>query len=103
MEGDRMSPEEPRATTASLHLLADSILDYAIFALELDGRVANWNAGAERIKGYRAEEIIGWHFGVFYTPEARAAGHPEWVLDQAARHGRHEEEGWRVRKDGTRF
>ena len=78
--------------------------DYAIFMLDPDGRVATWNAGAERIKGYTAEEIIGQHFSIFYPPEAlaRAAG-PSTSCEVATRDGRFEDEGWRVRKDGTRF
>lgn len=88
---------------SSMELLVNSIVDYAIFSLDADGRVASWSAGAERIKGYRAEEIIGRPFEVFYPPEAQAAGHPRRVLSEAARQGRFEEEGWRVRKDGSRF
>src|SRR5258708_10200274 len=71
--------------------------------LDLEGRVTTWNEGAERIKGYRAEEIIGQHFSKFYTPEAAALGKPALELKKAAEQGRFEEEGWRVRKDGSRF
>jgi PAS domain S-box-containing protein len=83
--------------------LVDSVADYAIFLLDPDGRVASWNTGAERIKGYTAEEILGRHFSVFYTDEARAGGLPAEELATATREGRYEEEGWRVRKDGSRF
>ncbi|HEX2243233.1 MAG TPA: PAS domain S-box protein, partial [Gammaproteobacteria bacterium] len=80
-----------------------TVRDYAIFMLDAQGRVRSWNAGAERIKGYTANEIIGRHFSCFYTPEARAADHPRHVLEVATREGRYEEEGWRMRKDGTQF
>ena len=84
-------------------LLVDSITDYAIFMLDPAGRVASWNAGAQRFKGYRREEIIGRHFSTFYTDEDRAAGLPETALRIARDEGRFEREGWRVRKDGARF
>lgn len=71
--------------------------------LDPEGRVATWNLGAERLKGYKAEEIIGKNFSVFYTPETVQAGHPQRELELAIQHGRYTEEGWRVRKDGTRF
>ncbi len=84
-------------------LLIDAITDYAIFMLDPGGRVVSWNAGAERLKGYTQAEILGEHFSRFYTPEDLAAGLPQRALDTAAREGRSEAEGWRVRKDGTRF
>ena len=84
-------------------LLVKGVIDYAIFMLDPDGIVSSWNLGAERIKGYLPEEIIGQHFSKFYTAEDRAAGLPERGLDLARREGRFENEGWRVRKDGTRF
>ncbi len=84
-------------------LLIESVVDYALFVLDPGGRIVSWNPGAERIKGYSAGEIIGEHFRTFYTPEARAARHPEHELEIASREGRYEEEGWRVRKDGSRF
>ncbi len=84
-------------------LLVDTVRDYAIFALDTAGNVVTWNAGAERFKGYRAEEIIGKHFSVFYTDEDRRARKPEKELVEAEAVGRVEDEGWRVRKDGTRF
>lgn len=87
----------------SYRLLVDSIVDYAIIMIDLDGHIASWNAGAERLKGYRAEEIIGRHFSCFYPPEAIEAGLPEKELANAAQNGRFEDEGWRMRKDGARF
>ncbi|SEF23111.1 PAS domain S-box-containing protein [Amycolatopsis pretoriensis] len=86
-----------------LRLLVRSVQDYAIFLLDTGGRITSWNAGAERIKGWTAEQIIGQHFSVFYPPEDVAAGKPAWELEVAAREGRLEDEGWRVRQDGTRF
>ena len=84
-------------------LLVENVSEYAIFSLDADGRIASWNLGAQRIKGYSAAEVLGRHFRIFYRPEEQQAGHPEWVLATARRDGRYEEEGWRVRKDGTRF
>ncbi|MCX5512605.1 hybrid sensor histidine kinase/response regulator [Kaistia algarum] len=84
-------------------LLVQSVTDYAIYRLDPIGRVATWNPGAVRIKGYAPEEIIGRSFSLFYTPEDRAAGEPERTLSIARREGRFEKEGWRLRKDGTRF
>jgi PAS domain S-box-containing protein len=84
-------------------LLIGAISDYAIYMLDAGGHVASWNPGAERFKGYKAEEILGEHFSRFYTPEDRAAGLPARVLKTAAAEGRFEGEGWRVRKDGTQF
>ncbi|SDD14879.1 PAS domain-containing sensor histidine kinase [Paraburkholderia lycopersici] len=84
-------------------LLIDAVRDYAIFMLEPGGRVASWNPGARRIKGYFSDEIIGTHFSVFYTSDEIASGKPEQLLEAAAFHGRVEDEGWRVRKDGSRF
>ncbi|MCX7513633.1 hybrid sensor histidine kinase/response regulator [Frateuria hangzhouensis] len=87
----------------SLALLVDSVVDYAIYMLDLDGHVISWNAGAERIKGYRAGEITGRSFGCFYTHEDRRAGMPHRALQRARQDGRYAAEGWRVRKDGSRF
>jgi len=84
-------------------MLVHGVTDYAIFMLSPEGVVTNWNSGARRIKGYTANEIIGSHFSRFYMPEDAAAGLPQRGLDAAARDGRFEAEGWRVRKDGTRF
>jgi PAS domain S-box-containing protein len=83
--------------------LIDAVIDYAIFMLDAEGRVTSWNSGARRIKGYSADEIIGQHFSRFYTDEARAAGEPQQMLAAALEAGRHEKEGWRVRKDGSTF
>ena len=84
-------------------LLVQGVTDYAIFMLSPNGYVTNWNSGARRIKGYSEEEIIGSHFSRFYTPEDAAAGIPQRGLETAARDGRFETEGWRVRRDGTTF
>ena len=84
-------------------LLVESVKDYAIFILDPGGHVRTWNLGAERIKGYRADEIIGKHFSIFYPPEDVAAGKCELELEGAARTGRFEDEGWRIRKDGSRM
>ncbi|MGZ5173319.1 MAG: PAS domain S-box protein [Burkholderiales bacterium] len=87
----------------AFRLLVESVKDYAIFMLDTEGRVLTWNAGAESIKGYAADEIIGQHFSKFYPPAAVERGHPQHELRIAAAEGRFEEEGWRVRKDGTLF
>jgi len=92
-----------RQSEQTFQLLVESVQDCAIFMLDPEGRVASWNASAERIKGYRAHEILGEHFSTFYPPEDVAQGKPHWALELAEREGRHEDEGWRVRKDGTRF
>jgi len=88
---------------ATFHLLVDQISDYAIFLLTPTGEVASWNAGAQRIKGYKPQEIIGKHFRNFYGPEAQAAQIPEEELKIAASMGRFEDEGWRFRSDGSPF
>ncbi|WP_207541237.1 hybrid sensor histidine kinase/response regulator [Sabulicella rubraurantiaca] len=84
-------------------LLVESVVDYAIYMVGLDGRVATWNPGAARIKGYAAEEVIGQPFAMFFTEEDRRLGRPEQALAAARKHGRFESEGWRVRKDGSLF
>jgi PAS domain S-box-containing protein len=84
-------------------LLVANVRDYAIFMLDPRGFVRTWNPGAERIKGYEANEIIGRHFSAFYPPEDISAGKPAWELAEAERDGRFEDEGWRLRKDGSRF
>ena len=101
---------ERKETDKTLHrsqeqfrLLVQSVTDYAIFMLDKDGHVSSWNYGAERIKGYQPDEIIGKHFSSFYTQADRDTGEPQKNLARAAIHGRVETEGWRVRKDGTRF
>jgi len=83
--------------------LVESIVDYAIFMLDVNGTIVNWNRGAERIKGYAVEEIVGQHFSIFYAVEDRQAGAPARALQQARQNGRYEAEGWRVRKNGDRF
>ena len=84
-------------------LLVDAITDYAIYMLDPEGRISSWNPGAERFKGYREPEVLGHHFSRFYTPEDRARGLPATALHRARTEGRFENEGWRVRKDGSRF
>ncbi len=96
-------PKESLISNDPSKLLIQSIVDYAIYMLDPDGFVTSWNAGAERIKGFRAEEIVGKHFSSFYTEEDRKAGMPEKVLETARRQGKYEGEGWRVRKNGSRF
>jgi PAS domain S-box-containing protein len=95
--------EELRQSEERFKLLVQSVRDYAIFMLDPDGHILTWNAGAERFKGYRAEEIIGQHFSRFYPPEVVASGLPEHELRVASETGVFEDEGWRVRKDGTLF
>jgi len=92
-----------RETEASFRLLVNGVVDYAIFMLDPQGIVATWNTGAERMKGYREPEIVGQHFSVFYTSADRDAGLPTRALETVERDGRYEAEGWRVRKDGSRF
>jgi PAS domain S-box-containing protein len=87
----------------SFRILVQGVTDYALFMLDPEGRVATWNVGAQRIKGYTPEEIVGEHFSRFYTSEEAAEGVPKRALDTARETGRYEAEGWRVRKDGTRF
>ena len=84
-------------------LFVESVQDYAMFMLDTDGRIATWNAGAERTKGYKASEIIGRHFSSFYSEEDVRAGKPQRLLDLAIKEGRVEDEGWRIRKDGSKF
>jgi PAS domain S-box-containing protein len=95
--------EQALRSEEHLRLLVERVQDYAIFLIDADGRIASWNAGARRIKGYTAEEIIGRPYATFFTAEDRAAGRPERLLRRARADGRVEDEGWRVRKDGTRF
>ncbi|OKL39943.1 sensor histidine kinase [Pontibacter flavimaris] len=94
---------ELRDSEERARLLTESVRDYAIFMLTPDGIVASWNRGAEKIKGYKAEEIIGKHFSTFYTQEARDKKFTEYELSKALQDGRFEDEGWRVRKDGSTF
>ncbi|GAA4183600.1 bifunctional diguanylate cyclase/phosphodiesterase [Shinella granuli] len=90
-------------STRQFAMLVQGVKDYAIYMLDPDGRVANWNEGAERNKGYKAPEIVGQHFSRFYSEEDRAAGLPERALAIAREEGKYENEGWRYRKDGSRF
>ncbi|MCP1495987.1 PAS domain S-box-containing protein [Pseudomonas migulae] len=99
----KMAEEVLKQSEQQFRLLVQSVTDYAIYMLDADGRLTNWNPGAQRIKGYRPEEVIGQHFSMFYTPEDREAGEPKRTLDVAVREGRFENKGWRLRKDGTRF
>jgi PAS domain S-box-containing protein len=99
----RSAEAELRASEERFRLLVENVQDYAIFALDGAGNIQSWNQGAERIEGFAADEIIGRHVSTFYTEEDRAAGKPAALLDQAAQQGRAEAEGWRVRKDGSRF
>lgn len=92
-----------RNNQEQFRLLVDGVTDYAIYLLNRDGTVASWNSGAERIKGYKLEEIVGQHFSRFYTDEDQNAGLPKRALEIAERDGRYEKEGWRVRKDRTTF
>ncbi len=103
LTGRRRAEQDLRESEERLRLLIESTVDYGLFMLDPEGRIASWNKGAQRIKGYTADEIIGRHFSVFYTDEANARQWPQFELQEAARVGRFEDEGWRVRKDGTRF
>jgi len=99
----KLAEDSLRRSQEQFRLLVQGVTDYAIYLLDPGGFVSNWNPGAQRIKGYLPEEIIGQHFSRFYTEEDRAAGLPERALSVAAREGRFEREGVRVRKDGSRF
>jgi PAS domain S-box-containing protein len=104
MEGGRRLAEEAlRESEERYRMLLDGVREYAIFMMDPQGQIVSWNAGAERIKGYRAEEIIGQNFSRFFPPEDIERGRPEEVLRMTAASGRHEEQGIRVRKDGSRF
>jgi PAS domain S-box-containing protein len=111
MPNEPAAPGKPSPTASEslidserrFRLLVEGVVDYAIYMLDPTGIITNWNTGAERIKGYTASEAIGQHFGIFYPPEDRAAGLPARSLEQARREGKFAAEGWRVRKDGTRF
>jgi PAS domain S-box-containing protein len=99
----RQGEQALRDSEERFRLLLEAVQDYAIFMLDAEGHIASWNPGAQRVKGYTAEEIIGQHFRVFYPPERQAQQHPEHELEIALREGHYEEEGWRIRKDGSRF
>jgi PAS domain S-box-containing protein len=100
---DDTALEALRRSEERMRLMVEAVHDYAIFMLDTDGRVMSWNSGAERIKGYKASEVIGRHFSIFYTPEAQAQERPDQGLRRAKSEGRYEDEGWHVRKDGTLF
>ncbi|HEX5419341.1 MAG TPA: PAS domain S-box protein, partial [Gammaproteobacteria bacterium] len=99
----RHQEEELRQSEERFRMLVEGVDEYAIFLLDPDGRVMTWNAGARRIKGYEADEIVGSHFSRFYPPEAIKRRWPEHELHTATLQGRFEDEGWRIRKDGSRF
>jgi PAS domain S-box-containing protein len=99
----KQAEQELLKSEQQFRLLVQGVTDYALYMLDPEGRVSNWNFGAQRIKGYLPAEIIGQHFSRFYTPEDRARSEPQAALDTAIRDGRFEKEGWRVRKDGSRF
>ena len=102
----REMPEKelsPHEREAQFQLLVDAVQDYAIFILDPAGNVRTWNAGAKRIKQYTAAEIVGKHFSIFYPEEDKRNGKPKWELEVAEKKGRFEDEGWRIRKDGSRF
>ncbi len=99
----RQTEETLRRSHEQFRVLVEGVTDYAIYLLDPEGRVSSWNTGARRIKNYLPEEIIGHHFSRFYTEEDKASGEPSRALDTAAREGKFEKEGWRIRKDGSRF
>jgi PAS domain S-box-containing protein len=98
-----ISPANPPTADDALAILVDQATEYAVFALSPTGVVSTWNRGAQRIKGYTRDEIVGRHFSVFYTDEDKRAKTPEGLLAEAVARGRAESDGWRLRKDGTRF
>ena len=99
----RAAERELQKSEEQFRLLVESVGDYAIFMLDATGHIVSWNLGAERAKGYVASEVLGRHFSIFYPPEAIATNHPQYELEIAQAEGRYEEEGWRVRKDGSHF
>ena len=99
----KQAEDDLRQSEEQFRLLVDGVKDYAIFMLDREGIVTSWNAGAQRIKGYAADQVIGQHFSRFYTPENIAAGKPERELAIATEQGVFSEESWRVRRDGSRF
>ncbi|MCU7647192.1 hybrid sensor histidine kinase/response regulator [Pseudomonas piscis] len=103
MTEQRRAEQTLKQSEQQFRLLVQSVTDYAIYMLDPEGRVSSWNPGAQRIKGYTPEDIIGEHFSLFYTPRDRAAGEPRNTLEIAVREGRFEKQGWRMRKDGTQF
>jgi PAS domain S-box-containing protein len=103
MAGSKQDDRTLYESERNFRLLVDGITDYAIYMLDTEGHITNWNKGAERINGYKAKDIVGKHFSVFYTPEDRAADLPRRTLEIARREKHFLTEGWRVRKDGSRF
>lgn len=103
MIANKRSEEALRRSEERFRLLVERMEDYAIFALDVDGSISSWNAGAERVEGYRSEEILGRHFSVFYPAESKELAKPETALRLAAAQGRFEDEGWRIRRNGSRF
>ena len=99
----RIAELELRHIEQRFRLMVEAVREYAIFMLDTEGHVSSWNVGAQRTKGWTADEIIGQHFRVFYPQEQQEARHPEHELEVAEREGVYQEEGWRVRKDGSRF
>ena len=99
----RAAQEALRLHDQQMRALIEGVRDHAIYLMDKDGNIATWNEGGERLKGYTSDEILGRHFSRFFTPEDVQRGRPARVLELAAQRGRHEEEGWRVRKDGSRF
>jgi PAS domain S-box-containing protein len=99
----REAEERLRQVEQRFHLLIDGVVDYAIFMLDPTGHVSTWNEGAQRVKGYSAEQILGKHFSIFYTSADRVAGRPQAILEAVRREGRFEDESWRVRKDGSQI
>lgn len=98
------TPIDPKTLNAELmHLLIENVRDYAIVLLDPEGRVLTWNAAAQRLKGWTSDEIVGQHFSRFYPPDDVEKGKTRMELEAAARDGKYEDEGWRVRKDGSRF
>lgn len=100
---ERGAEQQLRLSEQRFRLLVETVQDYAIFMLDPEGLIASWNLGAQRSKGYSADQIVGRHFRVFYPPEQQEARHPEHELEVALREGHYEEEGWRLRQDGSRF
>ena len=103
MPKDRFSSSAVQDTAEQFHILVDSVEEYAIYLLDAHGNIITWNTGAEKIKGYSAEEIIGKNFTCFYTADDVAAGKPQRNLREAARRGYIRDQGLRVRKDGSTF
>src|SRR5215204_2299886 len=99
----KRAEEKLKRSEERFRLMVEGVRDYAIFMLDPNGHIESWNEGARRIKGYSQEEILGQHFSIFYSPEDAERGKPEGELREAETHGVYEEEGWRVRKDGSRF